>query len=302
MDDVLVIGGGPAGAACALWAHQLGMKTMLVEKDAAMGGLQKRSPYTNRWLPALPGKTGQELAARLHEQLANSGVTHRLGFNAAGMTFDSFRMRWCISSQTTRLYARYVVIATGSVPRRSGFTESTRVGIGPGTSMERIAVEGRRVAILGGGDNAFDQATFARERGARSVDIYCRNVPRAQPLLQMNIPSGSVHIGPFEVDTTCMTIDRKFYDVISVQYGFEANIPAGLQLFGRNAYIDVDRSGAVKGHRNLFAAGEVTNYWHPCVATAFAHGAQVAKSIQHTYLGTRNAPLFPSTTQMIPAY
>jgi len=284
MEDVLVIGGGPAGAACALWSHQLGMKTTLLEKDAAMGGLQRRSPYTNRWLPALPGKTGQDVAAQLHSQLSEAGVSHRLGFEAMSIQREANAPGWRVSSATASLQAHYVVIATGSVPRCSGFTESDRVGIGPGSSMERIAVRGRRVAILGGGDNAFDQAIFAGSRGAHSVDIYCRNIPRAQPLLQLEVLPERVHVGPFEVDASRMTVDGVHYDVIGVQYGFEACVPADLRLPLREGYVDVERSGAVRGHDDLFAAGEVTNYWHPCVATAFAHGAQVAKSIQYRHL------------------
>jgi thioredoxin reductase len=289
MNDVLVLGGGPAGAACALWSQQLGMRVMLLERDSAVGGLQKRSPYTNRWLPALPGKTGQQIAARLHAQLSSAEVPYRLGFDALAIRHDAGLGGWCVSSATGSLYARYIVIATGSLPRRSGFTESDCIGIGPGTSMERIAMRGRRVAILGGGDNAFDQAKFANFRGALSVNVFCRNAPRAQPVLQQEIPRARVHIGPFEVDTSRMTVNHTHYDVIGVQYGFEASIPAGLQLPLRDGYIDVERSGAVRGHDSLFAAGEVTNYWHPCVATAFAHGAQVAKSIQCKHLGACSA-------------
>jgi hypothetical protein len=43
-----------------------------------------------------------------------------------------------------------------------------------------------------------------------------------------------------------------------------------------------DRQSAIPKFPGLFAAGEVTNFWHPCVTTAYAHGVQVAKSIQIT--------------------
>ena len=281
MNDAVVIGGGPAGAACALWLHQLGMDVRLLEAGPAVGGLQLRSPYTNRWLPGLQGRTGQEVAAGLQDHLLDANVPHTVGFEVTAIRQAAGARHWEVAGGRTVHRARHVVIATGSKPRRGGFVESDCIGIGPGMSMERIAVAGRRVAILGGGDNAFDQASFALRRGAASVDIFSRSAPRAQPILQRQVSAEAVHVGPFDVDPKAMTVNDRPFDVLGVQYGFEASIPAGLRLALDDGYIEVDRSGAVPGLSGLYAAGEVTNFWHPCVTTAYAHGVQVAKSIQN---------------------
>jgi thioredoxin reductase len=190
------------------------------------------------------------------------------------------RAGWKVANDRITHTAHYIVIATGGKPRCAGFVETDCVGIGPGVSMERLAVTDKRVAILGGGDNAFDQAIFALRRGARSVDVYCRRTPRAQPILQREIAGDFVHVGPFHADQHAMTVNGTAYDVFGVQFGFEACIPGGLRLPLQNGYVEVDRRGAVHGVPGLFAAGEVTNYWHPCVTTSYAHGVQVAKSIQ----------------------
>jgi thioredoxin reductase len=289
VEDIVVIGGGPAGAACALWAHQLAMRVRLLEAGPVIGGLQLKSPYTNRWIPGLQGKTGQEVAASLQAHLDAAAVPYETGFNVASIKRCAERTCWEVSSGLRTHRARQVVIATGSKPRRHGFTESDTVGIGPGASMERIEVVGKRVAILGGGDNAFDQAVFALRRGARSVDIHCRRAPRAQPILQHEVPADRVHIGPFLADQSCMTVNDVPYDVLGIQFGFEASIPGGLELPLRDGYIEVDRHGAIPGFTSLFAAGEVTNYWHPCVTTSYAHGVQVAKSIQARIMATASS-------------
>lgn len=284
MDDVLVVGGGPAGAACAPWLHQFGMEVMLLEAGPAIGGLQLRSPYVNRWIPGVPGKTGQEVAAQLQGHLQAASVPHAVGFGLASIRRHAGGTEWEVTGSGGTHRARCVVIATGSKPRQGGFVEAGNVGIGPGVSMERIPVRDKRVAILGGGDNAFDMAAFALRRGARSVDIYCRHAPRAQPILQRDIPAHCVHVGPFQANQACMTVNARAYDVLGVQFGFEACIPGGLSLPLSEGYIQVDRRGAVPSHPGLFAVGDVTNFWHPCVATAAAHGVQVAKSIQADHL------------------
>jgi thioredoxin reductase len=278
--EVLVIGGGPAGAACALWTHQLGLKTLLVDGGLRVGGLQRFSPYTNVWMPGLMGRTGQEIATALHAHIVAAGVPHSLGSRVTMLRRDPARDVWEVLADSRTHLARHVVIATGSRPRSAGFVESDRVGIGPGMPMESLEVEERRVAILGGGDNAFDQAIFALRRGARSVDIHCRSAPRAQLLLQRQFPAASVHVGPIHVDLQRMTVAGRPYDVLGVQFGFDANLPPGIDVPLCDGCIVVDRSGAVPGHPRLYAAGEVTNFWHPCVATSYGHGIQVAKSIQ----------------------
>lgn len=280
MEDVVVIGGGPAGVASALWLHQLGLRVMLLEAGPAIGGLQLRSPYTNLWIPGVLGKSGQEVAGLLQEHLRDAFVPHILGFMVTSIRQTDSFTSWEISNGSRMYRSRYVVIATGSKPRRAGFVESECVGIGPGMSMERIPVKGRRVAILGGGDNAYDQADSTLRRGATCVDIYCRRQPRAQPLLQRLIDVRHVHVGPFQADQTHMTVNGISYDVLGVQFGFDPCIPEGIKIPLREGWIDVDQQGAVSSLPGIYAAGEVTNYWHPCVTTSFAHGIQAAKSIQ----------------------
>ncbi|WP_093439398.1 NAD(P)/FAD-dependent oxidoreductase [Variovorax sp. 770b2] len=281
IEDLIVVGGGPAGVACALWAHQLGLRVLLVEAGSAVGGLQLRSPYCNRWIPGLHGKTGQEVAASLQAHLKAAAVPHLVNFAAAKIQLSADHVGWEVSNERATHSALYVVIATGVKPRSEGFLESGRVGIGPGISMERLDVVGKRVAILGGGDNAFDQAAFAKQKGASCVDIYCRHAPRAQPILMRQVEARFVHIGPFRADQLSMSVNGTPYDILGVQFGFQVCIPGGLRLPLKDGYLDVDRNGAVPHFPRLFAVGDVTNYWHPCVTTSYAHGVQVAKSIQN---------------------
>lgn len=295
IEDVIVVGGGPAGVACALWAHQLGMRVLLLEAGPAVGGLQLRSPYLNRWLPGLQERTGQEMAAALQAHLVAAAVPHAVNFPVASVRRAAGHAGWDVSNGEVTHAARYVVIATGSKPRREGFFESDSVGIGPGVSMERLDLVGKRVAILGGGDNAFDQANFAVRRGARCVDIYCRRAPRAQPILRRQSEARAVHVGPFHANQYTMTVNGMPYDILGVQFGFEASVPAGLRLPMRDGYVDVDRRGEVRQFPRLFAAGEVTHYWHPCVTTSCAHGVQVAKSIQNEL---QLAPVLPAASLM----
>lgn len=270
---VLIIGGGPAGVACAIWLHKLGADVLLLEAEARLGGLQRRSPYENLWIPGVQGTTGQQVAQALDDHAVALNVPVRRQCPVLSVSADGHT----VVTADGEVAAAFLVIATGSRPRSGGFVASSSVAIGPGAGMEALDVAGKAVAILGGGDNAFDQARFVRDRGGRPV-IFSRTPPRAQKVLQDMIPDVPVRIGPYTADAQAMTVDSETFTAFGVMYGFEAVVPDGLRLERDNGYVRVDRYGetSVAG---VFACGEVTDYWHPCVTTSAAHGIQVAKQI-----------------------
>ena len=77
--DAVVVGGGPAGASCALWLHLLGLRPCIVERTARLGGLQNHSPYDNHWIVSTPGLSGQSIAALIHGNIEHHGIEARLG-------------------------------------------------------------------------------------------------------------------------------------------------------------------------------------------------------------------------------
>jgi thioredoxin reductase len=267
--EAIILGGGPAGLAAAIWLKKLGVDAVLLERSDALGGLQRRSPYENLWIPGVQGRTGQDVARAMADHAAVLGVEVRLNHTAPVSRGDLY--------QTGDFAAPYVVSATGTIPRAGRFKPSPTVAIGPGEPMEALDVAGRRVAILGGGDNAFDQARFVRDRGGE-VTIFSRAEPRAQRLLRDQIPEVRVVAGPYEARQKAMSVNGEAFDAFGVMYGFEAVVPEGLKPRRKGGYIQVNRLGETS-LPGVYACGEVTDYWHPCVTTAAAHGIQVAKQI-----------------------
>jgi len=273
--QVIIIGGGPAGLSCAIWLTKLGVASLLLEASGILGGLQTRSPYENLWIPGVQGKTGQQVAAAIARHAADVGAELRAGQPALAVSRDDDGFR--VTTPGGDVYGRFLVVATGSTPRTGGFTPSMTVAIGPGEPMEALDVAGRSVAILGGGDNAFDQARFVQQRGGH-VTVFSRTRPRAQKLLQDLVADIPVVVGAYTARQDDMTVNGERFDLFGIQYGFEAVVPAGLDLKRQDGYVEVDRFGETS-QDNVFACGEVTDFWHPCVTTSAAHGVQVAKQI-----------------------
>ena len=81
-------------------------------------------------------------------------------------------------------------------------------------------VPGLHVAVLGGGDNAFENALYVAGRGAASVRVYARHV-RAQQQFVRRLAPQQVAVGPYHVDPASLSVDGQAYDMLLVFYGWE---------------------------------------------------------------------------------
>src|SRR5262249_21180940 len=71
---VPIIGGGPAGMSCALWLHNYGLNPVIIEKEGALGGMARLSPYPNAWLLGQRSKSGRENAAEFADHMRELAV------------------------------------------------------------------------------------------------------------------------------------------------------------------------------------------------------------------------------------
>src|SRR5215510_8788479 len=91
--DIPIIGGGPAGMSCALWLANYGLKPIIIERAAALGGMARLSPYPNDGLLGRPGATARENAAEFARHIEQAGVETWLGAHPQRIHHDgAFRL------------------------------------------------------------------------------------------------------------------------------------------------------------------------------------------------------------------
>jgi thioredoxin reductase len=291
--DALILGGGPAGCACALWLHELGLRAALVEHEARLGGWLAESPYPNRWIPGGAGETGIDLARRMDQHLSGLGLPIHRQSIVSRIDRDTKGFRVTVAptgvthGEVRHFSALHLVIATGVEPRGGGLTAGPEVIIGPGRRIEAFDFAGREVAILGGGDNAAENYGFIRAKRPSRLVIFART-RRARPALADAIPAQAWRIGEYSVEALTRTVSHagraERFDVLVVLYGWQARIPeslAGLaeNLIDARGFVGTDaaRRTAVA---NLWAIGEVAQAVHPCSLTAMSDGVVCAKAIE----------------------
>ncbi|PND33406.1 NAD(P)/FAD-dependent oxidoreductase [Achromobacter pulmonis] len=292
MHDTVIVGGGPAGASCALWLARLGLSPLLVEAGARLGGLGNDNPFPDDWIAVLPGVTGQQVAANIDASVRAAGVPLRLETRVTAVRPCKGGIEASLAGPDgaeSLARARTLVIASGvrakGLPDHPPGATWPGVLIGPGSPIVAQDYSDLSVAVLGGGDNAFENFVYVRNRGARAVHLYARSV-RAQQQWVTRAGRDGVRIGPYRVDPAARSVDGRRYDLILVFYGWEpqAGFADSLQL-ARDArgYIRTDFATAETSVPDIYAVGEVANRMHPCVVTSLADGVVAAKAIQRRW-------------------
>ncbi len=218
--DVTVIGAGPAGLAAALAADEQGAKTLLIEREARLGGILKQCIHDGFGLVRYGEKlSGPEYAERFIERLPASNVTvWTLSFVIDIERVGSDSLLSVITREgMKRVRTRSLVLATGCRERTSrqiGVHGHHCAGVfTAGTAQYYTNILGKlpakRCVILGSGDIGLIMARRLTIEGADVVGVYeakptpsglMRNV--SQCLLDFDIP---LH--------TSKTVTRVFGDV-----------------------------------------------------------------------------------------
>ncbi|MES2772077.1 MAG: FAD-dependent oxidoreductase [Pseudomonadota bacterium] len=295
--DALIIGGGSAGASCALWLKLLGLNPCIIERNDRLGGLQADSPYLNPWIVSSRPQAGSAIAAEMQHNILTQGIAcrfsetvRRLEKNTQGFTVHS--------ANGNKLRGKTLVLASGVRPVSGNLNATPRLLIGPSARIAQHNFAGQSVAILGGGDNAFEhylliKATSASQNGtengnvaAAKITLFARSI-RARQAFRAQIPDCDIQLGEYQVCAEQNSVNHQHYDWILVMYGWtpELNYAQELGLArDERGFLRTDThcQTSVPG---IYAIGEVTQRMHPCCVTAMADGVVAAKAIERTLIG-----------------
>ena len=171
--DTIIIGGGPAGLAAAVYGASEGLRTLVVEREAP-GGQAGTSSRIENYLGFPGGVSGDELAARALQQARRLGAEILVTRAVTGIDPAS-RTVTLDGGEVVR--ARTVILATGVAWRRIGLDGFDRLlgrGIHYGASRsEAPYVHGLDVHLIGAGNSAGQAALFFAAH-ARSVTLVVR--------------------------------------------------------------------------------------------------------------------------------
>jgi thioredoxin reductase (NADPH) len=160
--DLVVVGGGPAGLAAAVYGASEGLKTVMVEREAP-GGQAGQSSRIENYLGFPAGLSGSDLARRATDQARRLGAELLTVKEAVGLRVEG-AARLVELSGGGVLSASCVLVASGVSYRQldtPGFPELTGAGIYYGAAMtEARGCADQHVVVIGGANSAGQAAVY----------------------------------------------------------------------------------------------------------------------------------------------
>ncbi len=291
--DVIIIGGASAGFSAGIYAARSGLSAIIL--DEGMGGGQAAtSPWIENY-PGYEGIGGMDLMMKMKEH-AEKNLPVEVGVHVESVS--QLDGGFTINAGSRTFQSKSVIFATGAKYKKIGVPGEDKLtgrGVSYCATCDGAFFRGKKVAVIGGGNNGLTEALHLKHVGADVTLIHRRDVLRAEQVLQDQLIKEEINLllnrGVEEIlgeelvtgirlknNVTDKIEDHDFQGVF-ISVGEEPNTALATSLgveLQTSGYIKVDTKMRTNVQM-VYAAGDVTGGLRQ-VITAAAEGAIAAMS------------------------
>lgn len=315
IENVIIIGGGPAGLAAAIYNARAGLKPLLFAGSLPGGQLTLTSEVEN--YPGFESILGPELVQKMREQAIKFG-TRIIDENVMKVDFSKRPFMTNLSNGSYK--SNSVLIATGAKALWLGLESETRLrgkGVSACATCDGFFFKGKTVSVVGGGDTALEEALTLTKFASKVYIIHRRNEFRASKIMQERVLTnskveviynavveeiiGEKKVGGIKIkildprsqildkiqnikhlssNIYHLTIDGVF---IAIGHKPDTDIFKGKVELDQKGYIVTKQS--VTSVKGVFAAGDCVDHIYRQAATAVGMGVAAALEIEKYLYG-----------------
>lgn len=290
--DLVIIGGGPAGLAAGIYSARAALNTLLLERGVPGGMVVNTQNIEN--YPGFPGIGGPELMMQMEKQARGFGLeimpsnVEMIEPSATDIT---------VVTDKGPIKTGALILATGAQPQLlnvKGEAEYTGRGVSYCATCDGAFFRGKKVAVVGGGDAAVEEAIYLTKFAEKVYVIHRRGELRATKVVQqrafMNPKIEFVwHSVVDEINGTDTVEAALLRDVrnnfrsrlsadgvfIYIGYQPNSNLVKDIVKMDDKGYIITDEN-MLTSQPGIYAAGDVRQKLLRQVVTAVADGAIAA--------------------------
>ena len=185
MNDLIIIGAGPAGLSACLYASRAGLNVLMLDSGAPGGKLNVSAEIEN-W-PGQKKKTGPELAYEMYEHALSFGGQQVFGEVTKIIDHEDYKE---VVTTDNTYQAKAVLIATGTKERKMQIPmedELTGHGVSYCAVCDGPFFKDEEVAVIGGGNSALEEAVYLTKFVSKVHLIVLRDVFRADKIIQDHV-------------------------------------------------------------------------------------------------------------------
>ena len=293
--DVVIVGSGPAGYTAAVYTARAGLAPIVLAGQLAAGGALMNTTEVENF-PGFPeGIQGPELMDNMREQAEKFGADVRYEDVVAVNLEGDVK---AVATEDEVLYARAVILATGSEYRHMnvpGEEEFSGRGVSYCATCDGFFFKDRRLAVIGGGDSAMEEATFLTNFASEVVVVHRRDALRASRVMAeraLNNPKitfewnatvsevlGDEAVTGLRLTSTVDGSEREIaVDGVFVAIGHlpRTGFLRGQVALDEAGYITVDEPSTRTSVAGVFACGDAVDHTYRQAITAAGSGCRAA--------------------------
>jgi thioredoxin reductase (NADPH) len=300
--DIIIVGGGPAGLAAALYTARLDLKTVVLDRGP-LGGQLLNTELVEDY-PGFESVLGADLATKMGDHARKFGVEIR-DFEPVKEIDVEGTTKVVRLESGEELRAPAVIMAAGGLPRYlkvPGEKEYWGRGVSYCAVCDGAFFKGQELAVVGGGDAAVEEGDFLTRYASKVHILHRRSELRAQPILVDRARANAKIEFIYEAQVTQITGGDKVQILHYEHHGEKKELAVGGVFifvgFVPNSallkvHVDHDEAGYILTDRNMqtsvegiWAVGDVRSQLTKQIATAVGDGttAAVAASMYITAL------------------
>lgn len=301
MLDAIIVGSGPAGLCAAIYAKRANLSVLVIEKEYEGTGQIAYTEQVDNY-PGLDGISGYELGERFRQHALNHDIPFYEG-HVIGMEQGIDKV-WNIVLEDGSSYKAKTVIYCAGTRHRKLLIPGEEKFFGRGVSVCALCdgsfYQGKKVAVIGGGNSALEDATYLSKICDKVYLVHRRNEFRADNILVDTIYATAniepiLSVNPVEIKGEdhlrgILLSNGQELELqgVFVEIGMEPNtdVITGLGVVNEAGYIETNENGETKLD-GFYAAGDVRAKKLRQLVTAVSDGANAAVSAAE-YIRTKD--------------